>query len=53
MKVRWTRAAVEDVTAALDHIAESDPDRALDVLGQVMDAVSTLADGRFDGPITR
>lgn len=52
MTVQWTHAAVQDLAAAADHLAERNPIAADALVDRVLVAVATLADGRFDGPET-
>ena len=50
MNVHWTQAAVQDLVDAVDFLAGEGPEAAPRVLENVLAAVDTLRDGRFDGP---
>ena len=43
MKIRWTKSAVRQLTAAYDYVAAENREAADHVLGRIMDAVRQLA----------
>lgn len=44
MKLRWTRLALADFEQAHDHIAQDNPEAALQIAQRILDATETLLD---------
>jgi plasmid stabilization system protein ParE len=53
LKVTYTEEAIADIVEAIAYLNERSPSAAANLDGEISQCVERLADGEFDGPLSR
>jgi plasmid stabilization system protein ParE len=53
LKVSYTEEAIADIVEAITYLNERSPKAAGNLDKQISDCIERLADGEFDGPVSR